>query len=1046
MLASLIRWCVERRLAALGATLALACYGVYAYLHTPIEAFPDVTNLQVNVIAQMPGLAPPEIERQVTVPLERALNGTPHLARMRSESLFGLSLVYLTFDEEIGSFEARTLVAERMATAELPPDVTPELGPDATPLGQIFQYHLVSDRHTLAELRSEQEWLVAPTLRRTPGVADVVVRGGFLPEIQVELDPARLDAYELSFEDVTDALERASRNVGGGFFRRGDQQLVVRGVGTFESAEDVRSALVAHHDGTPVTVGDVARVSASHTPRQGAVGHDLDRDVVEGVVYLRRGENPSVVLDRIHEQVATLNEQVLPEGMTIRTFYDRSRLVDLTLDTVHHNLAHGALLVVGLVWLFIRSLRGALIVGVVIPLSILTAFIGLHAIHLPANLISMGAIDFGILVDGAVILVENVIHRLREDRPATRRALLELVVSAAVDVARPTAFAMGIIIAALIPVFTLESVEGRIFRPLALTYTFALLGALVFALTVVPALSALAMRPGDRGGREPRFVERLREGYARLLALLLRRRAIAAAIAGGVVVAGAASAARLGTEFLPELDEGDLLVFIEMPTSISLEAAQDVLMEARRRVLTFPEVAEVETQQGRPEDGTDNESVNMAEMPVRLVPRERFRPGWDAARLTEAIREELSEIPGIRFNFSQPMKDNVEEAMSGVRGKVVLKIFGTDLEAMRATLLEAVDALSSVPGIIDLSLYRDRSVPQLEIRADRAALARAGVDVTSVLRSVETALAGTVVSRLWQGERSSPIRVRLLRDDREDLTHIEDLRVPVGDGVRMPLKQLATVAVAPGRASINREANSRSMALKFNVEGRDLGSVIADAIAAVDAHVTPPEGHYFVWAGEFENQQRAMHRLSIVVPLSALVVFGLLFAALGSARAAGTVLLMAPFAMTGGLFGLRAAGINLSVSAAVGFIALLGQVSLMALLLLGAIDRLRREGVDLPEAIARGARDRFRAVLMTSVLAIVGLTPMAVSTAVGSETQRPFAVVLIGGLLTTLLVVLTVLPVVYGFTAPKSLGRASLEAERGARATRPTRADEEEGS
>jgi cobalt-zinc-cadmium resistance protein CzcA len=1023
MLANLIRWCVERRLAALGATFALACYGVHAYLETPIEAFPDVTSLQVNVIAQMPGLAPPEIERQVTVPLERALNGTPNLVRMRSESLFGLALVYLTFDEEIDSFRARTLVAERMATADLPDGITPELGPDATPLGQIFQYHLRSDRHTLAELRSEQEWLVAPALRRIQGVADVVVRGGFLPEIQVELDPARLDAYGLGYEDVTRALEEASRNVGGGFFRRGDQQLVVRGVGTFGHAEDVRGALVAHREGVAITVGDVSRVIISHTPRQGAVGHGLDRDVVEGVVYLRRGENPSVVLDRIHDQVDALNEQVLPEGMSIHAFYDRSRLVDLTLDTVHENLAHGALLVVGLVWLFIRSLRGALIVGVVIPLSILTAFIGLHAIGLPANLISMGAIDFGILVDGAVILVENVIHRMRAERPETRRALLRLVISAAVDVARPTAFAMGIIIAALIPVFTLESVEGRIFRPLALTYTFALLGALLFALTTVPALAAMTLRTGGRDVREPGFVVWLRDTYSRLLDRFLRRRALAALTTLGLVFGGAVCAAGLGTEFLPELDEGDLLVFIEMPTSISLEAGQDVLFEARRRVLAFPEVSEVETQQGRPEDGTDNESVNMAEMPIRLVPRERFRPGWDAARLTEAIRDELSEIPGIRFNFSQPMKDNVEEAMSGVRGKVVLKIFGTDLEQMRATLIEAVDALEGVDGIIDLSLYRDRSVPQLEIVADRAALGRAGVPMTSVLRTVETAMAGTVVSQLWQGERSMPIRVRMARSDREDISQVENMWVPVGDGARLPLRELAEVKVTPGRASINREANSRSMALKFNVEGRDLGSVIKEAIEVVEQRVDPPEGHYFVWAGEFENQQRAMERLSLVVPLSVLVVFGLLFAALGSARAAGTVLLMAPFAMTGGLFGLRVAGINLSVSAAIGFIALLGQVSLMALLVLGAIDLARGEGAPLDEAIPKGARDRFRAVLMTAVLAVVGLLPMAISTAVGSETQRPFAVVLIGGVLTTLLVVLTILPVVYGFTAPKEVSR-----------------------
>ncbi len=1026
MLARLIQVCVERRLAALVVTGAIAAYGIRAYLSTPIEAFPDVTNLQVNVITQMPGLAPPEIERQITVPLERVLNGTPGMVRMRSESLFGLSLVYLTFEDGADSFRSRMLVNERITTADLPQGVTPELGPDATPLGQVYQYHVVSDRHPLADLRSEEEWFIAPRLRRTAGVADVVTRGGFLRELHVEVDADRLQAEGLTMADVEDALERASRNVGGGFLRRGDQQLVVRGVGTFRDEEDVRHVVLSSADGTPVTIGDVALVIESHTPRQGAVGNDEDREVVEGVVYLRRGENPSVVLDEIHRQVDALNGGLLPAGMRIVPFYDRSRLVELTLHTVHSSLAEGALLVVCLVWLFVRSLRGALIVGLVIPLSLLVAFIGLYSIHLPANLISMGAIDFGILVDGAVILVENVIHRLQHDRPETHRAFFRMVVGAAVEVARPTLFAMAIIIAALIPVFTLESVEGRIFRPLALTYTFALLGALLFALTIVPALCALGLRAGKRGGgHEPRFVVSLRDAYTRALSAIVKQRwapAIGAALALALAALGAT---KLGSEFLPELDEGDLLIFVEMPTSIALETGQDVLAEVRHRVLQFPEVLEVETQQGRPEDGTDNESVNMAEVPVRLRPREEWRPGWTTERLTEAIRTSLSEIPGIRFNFSQPMKDNVEEAMSGVRGKVVLKIFGTDLDEMRTTLLSAVDALSQVEGITDLSLYRDRSVPQLEIETDRDALARAGVDVSAVQSLIETSLAGRVVTQLWRGERSVPIRLRLSRGQREDITRIGEILVPTPSGARIALRELADIRIAPGRASINRESNSRSLALKFNVEGRDLGSVIQDAIAVVDRDVHVSEGHYLVWAGEFENQQRAMQRLSIVVPLSVLIVFALLFAALGSARTASMVLVIAPFAMTGGVFALWITGIHLSVSAAIGFIALLGQVSLAALLVLGAIEDQRTLGLPPKEAAVRGARERFRAVLMTALLAMLGLLPMAVSHGVGSETQRPFAVVLIGGVATTLIVVLFVLPALYTVMAKKTLPSAS---------------------
>lgn len=1027
MLASLVRHCIERRIAAVVVTLVFGCYGLYAYWQTPVEAFPDVTNLQVNVIAQSAGLAPPEVERQLTIPLERVLNGTPGMIGMRSESLFGLSLVYLTFADGTDSFRARTLVSERLASADLPDGVTPELAPDATPLGQVFQYHVVSDRHDLGELRAEQEWLVAPMLRRIPGVADVISRGGFLREVHVEIDPDRLHAHGLSIGDVSEAVANASRNVGGGFVSRGEQQLVVRGVGMFAEPADIGRAVLSSEAGTPVTVADVARLKLSHTPRQGAVGYNEQRDVVEGVVYMRRGENPSQVLTRVHETVERLNGGILPEGMWIRVFYDRSRLVGLTLHTVHINLLEGALLVIGMVWLFIRSLRGAMIVGVIIPLSLLTAFVGLYAIGLPANLISMGAIDFGIIVDGAVVMVENVIHKLRRHPTHNRREYFQLLVTSALEVARPTLYAMAIIIAALIPVFALESVEGRIFRPLALTYTFALLGALVFSLTVVPALCAIFMRnAASAASQDPQWIERLRLGYARVLERLLQRRVVPLVAALFLLASGGLSASRLGTEFLPDLDEGDILVFVEMPSSISLRAGQDILESVRRKVLEFPEVLAVETQQGRPEDGTDNESVNMAEMPVRLKPRAQWRRGWDKDSLAEAMRNSLSEIPGVRFNFSQPMKDNVEEAMSGVRGKVVLKIFGYDLAAMRDTLLAAVDEIAQVPGVIDLSLYRDRAVPQLEIRADRQALARAGVDVASVLDVVETALAGKVVSEIWKGERVVPVRVRVGGRDPDDLDAIGRILMPVEAG-HVPMSELVEIATVPGRASINRESNSRAMALKFNVEGRDLGSVIREAVAAVEAGVTPPEGHYFVWTGEFENQARAMARLQIIVPISLLIILALLYGALGSGRSALAILLTAPFGLTGGLFSLWLTGIHLSVSAAIGFIALLGQVSLAGLLIVGAIEDRRREGMELLQAIVVGARERFRAVLLAALLAMFALLPMALSTGVGSETQKPFAVVLVGGMVTTLLVAMLVLPILYAFMAPATV--RSLEGE-----------------
>ncbi len=1013
MLRPLINLCVRKRLPVLAASGIIALYGIHSYERTPIEAYPDVTNMQVNVIAQMPGQAPEEIERQVTVPLERALNGTPELIVMRSESLFGLSLIWLIFQDDADGFKARALVTQKLQEANLPEGVVARLAPDDTPLGEIYQYHVVSDRHTPEEVRAEQEWNISRIFRQVPGVADVVSFGGYLKEIHVQVNPAGLWAHNLTLADLTDALSRSNRNVGGGFLHNGEQEMVIRSVGYLRDPREIAQTVLRSENGTPVTVGDVATLTVSHTPRRGTVGYDLDDNAIEGFVLLRRGENPSDVLEGIHEKARELNEHILPKGMQIRVFYDRTTLVGLTLSTVHHSLLFGALLVGSVVWLFLRSLRCSLIVASVIPLALLTAFIGLRGMGLPANLISMGAIDFGILVDGGVVLVENVLHEAGVKRPQDRREMLALVAHSALDVARPPLFAMAIIIAALIPVFTLERLEGRIFRPLAMTYSFALVGALVFALTTVPALCALLLRPEDGQIGDPKLLARVREIYARVLSWHLDRKYVVALSALALLVLGGLAVTQLGSEFLPELDEGDFVIFVEMPPSISLERGSEILLEVRRRLLGFPEVIEVLSEQGRPEDGTDDEGVNMSETFVHIKPHSEWRAGMDKDRLVEAMRRSLTEIPGVLYNFSQPIKDNVEEAVSGVRGKVVLKIFGYDLEQMRDTLEKAKIALQKLPGVVDLDLYRDASVPQLQVRLDRATLARAGMTVGAAQDVVETALAGRVVTEMWQRERPVPIRVLLPLSERYDPDLIGGLLVPTSSGTNTPLRELASIEVAGGRATIYREGNSRYMALKFNVEGRDMGSVVKDATALVEREVKLPTGCYFVWGGEFENQARAMKRLAVIVPISFLVVFALLYTALQSIRSAAAVLLCAPFAMTGGVFALLLSRINLSVSAAVGFIALLGQVSLAALLVISAVDSRRRSGAELKSAVVGAATNRLRAVLMTALLAILGLTPMALSRGVGSEIQRPFAVVIIGGLLTSIAVVLFLLPTIY---------------------------------
>jgi cobalt-zinc-cadmium resistance protein CzcA len=1031
MLRSLIAFAVHRRLAALAAILAVALYGAYAYFHTAIEAYPDVTNVQVGIIAQAPGLAPEEVERQITLPLERVLNGTPGLQSLRSESYFGLAMVSMVFDDRTVSPAARAEVIQRLPQARLPDGVQPEMAPDYTPLGKIYYYRLESDRHTLPQLRTEQEWTITRMLKQVQGVADVISIGGFVKEFHVEVSPMRVQGLGLTLGDVEEALSQSNKNVGGGLLRRGEQSLIVRGIGLLRTPADIESVVLKADGATPVTVGDVARVTQSHTPRQGSVGMDEHDDVVQGIVLLKRDENPTRVLEQIHARVGELNGKVLPQGMRMVSTYDRSDLVSHTLATVHHNLLFGAVLIVAVLWLFLRSLRGSLIVATVIPMSLLAAFVGLHLLGMPANLISLGAIDFGIIVDGAVVLAENIIRNARLRQPRTRADLRAIIVESAMAVARPTLFAMAIVIAALIPVFSLQSIEGRIFRPLAFTYTFALVGALVFALTLVPALCALLLKPKDVAVAEPKVFDRMHRGYQALLSRLLdrgRRRALVLAAGVAALAAAGVSALALGTEFLPELDEGDAYVLVQMAPSVSLETGRDTLREVRRRLGAFPEAISVTSEQGRPESGTDNETINLAKVLVRLKPRDEWRKGLDKDALIGQMRATLREIPGVAFNFAQPIRDSVEESTSGARGHVVLKLFGPEIETLRDILQKTKAAVAGIDGVVDLDLYRDAPAPQLHIEFDRQALARRGIAIAAAESAVEIALAGRIVTTLWEGEHGVPVRVRLPYADRMDETAIREIAVAAPGGGTVPLHAVAAIGVKVGNSSIFREGNARYMALKFNVSGRDIGSVVRDAIDAFERDVAVPEGYLPVWGGEWENQQRAAARLRVVVPLSLLIVFALLYGALGSARSAGIVLATAPFAMVGGVLALHLTGIDLSISAAIGFIALLGQVALVGLLVLSAVESLRRdEGLPLRQALVEGTAERMRSVLLIALLALLGLLPMAASTGVGSETQRPFATVIVGGMAVLPLVALVLLPVLYALLGPRHLRRAGQE-------------------
>ncbi|MFO0635888.1 MAG: efflux RND transporter permease subunit [Nannocystaceae bacterium] len=790
MLPLLIKFCIQRRFAAVMVTLLVAAFGAYAYTQTPVEAYPDVTNVQVEIVAQVPGLAPEEMERQVTIPLERALNGNPGMMQMRSESGFRLTIIWCVFEDGTDSFRARTQTSERLLTAEVPENAFVRLTPDATPLGKIFYYRLVSDRHDLYELRSAQEWTVSRILKQVHGVADAMGMGGFLKEFHIEVDPAKLASYGLTLHDVAHAVEHSNLNVGGGFQRRGDQQLMIRGVGYLTSPQDVKDIVLEVESGTPVTVGDVARVVQSYTPRQGSVGYNEEREIVEGIVLLRRGENPDEVLEDIHAKVAELNERILPAGMRIEVMYDRSDLTGLTLETVNENLLHGFLLIVGVVWLFLRTIRGSLVVASVIPLALLTAFAGLYLIDLPANLISMGAIDFGILVDGAVVLVESSIHEARESRPTTSREMLGLIGRSAMRVARPTFYAMAVIIAALIPVFTLESVEGRIFRPLALTYSFALVGALAFSMTVVPALCAIFLRPKDAQTKDPKSLLLLREGYSRTIGWMLRgKQAVGLVIGVGLFVAAVWTAPRVGTEFLPELDEGDIFIVIEMPPSIALDRGQDVLAEVRRRLMEFPEVLSTPSEQGRPEDGLDNETTNMSETFARLRPREQWRPGYDHRAAGRGDARIAGLILGVKFNFSQPIK----RPRRGGRQRCAAR------RAQGLRHRPQADARDAAGGQGRGRRHRGCRRPRPVPRRDRAAAA-------DPARSSRARARGHHRRRRRRGgrdrhgrqgrhdhvggERLVPLRVKLPSSEKADLTRIGELMRPDRRGRRVGLREL----------------------------------------------------------------------------------------------------------------------------------------------------------------------------------------------------------------------------------------------------------------
>lgn len=1008
----LIQYALHQPLFIVLGTLLFVLGGVIAFKNLSVEAFPDVTDTQVTVIALYPGRAAEEVEKQVTLPIETALSGLPNSIRLFSHTQFGLSFTVVTYDDSANVHLARQQVMERLAAVELPQGAQANIAPNATPVGEIMRYRLRGDGQSPTDLRTLQDWVVERALRQVPGVADVVAMGGFIKQYEVQPDLDKLRAYKLTFQHLLDALGRGNSNAGGSYVAQGAQQFAIRGIGLLRSPDDIGRIVLDSRNGTPVLIRDVAQVKLGAVPRLGITGQDDDDDVVVGIVIMRKGENPSVVLKGVKERIAQLNERGLPAGVRIEPFYDRTWLMGKTLSTVFRNLVEGALLVSLVLYIFLSNLRASLAVVFIIPLSLLATFMGLKIMGVPANLLSLGAMDFGIIVDGAVIVIENIMHRLQSEREnMSESERRQTIIEAANEVGRPTLFSMLIIIAAHIPIFALQRHEGRIFQPMALSVTAALVGSLIFSLTLVPLLAYWMLRRGLPHG-DNRVVGWAKRLYEPVLdwALAHQRRVVAIALAAFALGLGAA--ARLGSEFLPELNEGTFWVNWDMPASVSQEQAATILRIARQQLRTIPEVRTVVSKAGQPEDGTDPKTLSMAEVFVDVKPPEQWRKGLTREALIDEMDRALSVIPGVSPAFSQPIRDNVLESISQIKGQIVVKVAGDDLGELQRTVEAMRREFRQVEGVQRAEVDRLGELPQLVIEIDRERAARFGLNVDDVQDVIEAALAGKIATQLWEGERKFAVVVRLPQDHRV-IDRLPDIPLAMPSGGYTPLSAVATIRQTTGAMNIAREAGRRTMAIGVFIKGRDMGSVVKDMKARVAQNVTIPPSYTVSWSGEFENQERAMQRLSVVVPISLLLIFVLLFDAFGSFQKAALILVNVPLALIGGFIALWLFSIPLSVSAAIGFIALSGQAVLNGVVMLSVFQQLRNAGHTVLQAARIGSLQRLRTVLMTAMLAALGLLPMALSHDIGSETQRPLAIVVIGGLVTATLLTLVVLPVLY---------------------------------
>jgi cobalt-zinc-cadmium resistance protein CzcA len=1020
MIDAIIRFSVAQRLLVLLMVAIMVGAGLYSLRSLPIDAVPDVTNVQVQVLTAAPSLAPLEIERQITFPVEVAMSGLPDVEEIRSVSKFGLSAVTVVFEESVDTYFARQLVLERLSQAreQIPENIgSPEMGPISTGLGEIYQYELKAapdSGYDATSLRTIQDWSVRRQLLGVPGVTEVNSFGGYEKQYQIRLEPARLQSYGLSIRDVLEAVVRNNANVGGAYIESGEEQYLLRGIGLVNSTDDIASIVVkTGPEGVPVYVRDLGDVVTGATVRQGAVTADGEGEIVAGIAMMLKGENTRTVVEHVKERIGQVMK-TLPEGVELIPFYDRTELVDRTIKTVVTNLVEGAVLVIIVLILLLGNWRGAVLVATIIPLSMLFAAICMKIFGVSGNLMSLGALDFGLIVDGAVVMVENTVRRRAEAQHAGSKTAPErTILDACVEVGRPVVFAVAIIMIVYLPILSLTGIEGKMFKPMALTVVFALAGSLILSLTYVPAAMTWLLK--EHVSETESFLIRIaKRWYEASLPVVMKHRLTALGMAVALFVASAAIFPFLGSEFIPRLDEGALAVQVQQLPSVSLTQSVKTITEVEKVLMNFPEVTKVVSKTGRAEVATDPMSIDFSDLYIELKPPGEWTTTHDKVELVEKMSRALEQqVPNAAFSFSQPIELRVAELISGVRSDVAIKLFGDDLDTLKKTADDIARVVSTVPGAEDVKAEAATGLPQLQITPDRAAIARYGINVEDVNDLVETVVAGKDAGQVYEGEQRFNLVVRLGPASSENVETIKGLLVVAPSGARVPLRELADINLVEGPAQISREDTRRRIGVELNVRGRDIGSFVADAQKRLETEVTLPPGYYVTWGGQFENLERASARLLIVVPIALFLIFVMLFTTFGSVKQAALIYTGIPFAVVGGVFALALRGMPFSISAGVGFIALFGVAVLNGVVMVSYINSLREEGRSLADAVSEGAATRLRPVLMTALVASLGFVPMALASSAGAEVQRPLATVVIGGLVTSTVLTLYVLPMLY---------------------------------